>query len=378
MKFLAERKEFRLLEWLVVYTGDTGALDALQAANAPEWVRAAVWAFRQPDSHNAQASSGVLDKRPGLVLAWFEAHPKGAIGRASAVRDRFAEADPEREDASALLPPLDPAVVFRLLRPPDKVVAWDKRTRALGDEVYVHQVTRTIHALNYSGLHVDPWLERVAGLIDHTHPVVRRDACLAWTNLPRDRIPYARLAARLEAPRETAAVIEAALMALSYVDHPRVELLLLGYAGKPNHAAWAGAVSRLGEIGDGFADAHLASLDDKKLSWAHREAVAEARKAIGPRIPFSGDDVRAAVTAALVRLAWARSSGDALADPIDAWTGRWLRRTFARNAVGPVLRQLSIGYAPAAKWSVEDRERLRTAVPAAARAMWTALQGGEK
>ena len=106
--------------------------------------------------------------------------------------------------------------------------------------------------------------------------------------------------------------------------------------------------------------------------------VAEARKAIGPRIPFSGDDVRAAVTAALVRLAWARSSGDALADPIDAWTGRWLRRTFARNAVGPVLRQLSIGYAPAAKWSVEDRERLRTAVPAAARAMWTALQGGEK
>lgn len=216
--YAVKRHDWEFLEWLALTSRSGNALLALADADAPNWVRCAKWPAA--DSHRRQAATGRLDRL---------------------------------KDAGKYLPPWDPEVLLApLVAPPDLAELGDRRKAEPGKR-YVHQVVRAIDVLAESALHGEPWAGRLAALVGHPHSGVRRAACLAYGSRPPDEVPLAALEVRASDEAETPAVRAAAVLGLSYAESPAAYGVLLGVATTPAHPAWRAAVSRLGDLDDGFA-----------------------------------------------------------------------------------------------------------------------------
>jgi len=261
--FLAARKEFELLEWLAIYEPGTfrnlGVGEALMKADAPAWVRVAIWTVDTTDSHTVEsAEKRVLLERPGYSLAWLEKYPF-AIQGVKGIHEELLKIKVPREDVSRALPPLEPREVFAHLDAPGDVEDFGERKRAEPGKVYVHQVLRAIEGLVRKKTRDEVSLEKLFLLTKHPNVAIRRQAFLAYTHFPSELIPHEPFLAVVHENKELLAMRQAALLAASYSLHPEVSLTLLDLALQPQHPAWRAAVSRLGDVGDEIA---LQFLDD--------------------------------------------------------------------------------------------------------------------
>jgi hypothetical protein len=240
--FLAKRGEWDLLEWLALTSRNRTALGALETADAPAWLRVAAWQVGGADSHSLETAKAALVRHPALAASWLEAHPTALPAERKTLLEELRAKDATRVDVARYLPPHDPEVLLADLRPAASI-----------EETGVARVERAILVLAHSRLRGEPWSSRLAALLEHPHPRVRRAAALSYAHRPADENPRERLDGLVEAADQPPDVRVAALVGLSYSQDPAAYDRLLRVATDPAHVAWKGAVSRLGDLDDGFA-----------------------------------------------------------------------------------------------------------------------------
>ena len=125
--FLGRAGDAALLEQIAVHHAVSPALETLFRVEAPQRMRAAVWALHHPDSHTPDVATMQLQSEPGVFLAWLALHPPAKTDPAETLRAALAKetklTPADEQVARGLLPPLDPDVVFRdLAAPPDLAV----------------------------------------------------------------------------------------------------------------------------------------------------------------------------------------------------------------------------------------------------------------
>lgn len=366
VNLMAQEEAWDVLEWVVLYgdpTADRAALDHLQKADAPNWIRCAHWAAPNvKDSHSLEGATSVLDRAPLLVEAWYELHPDARRKEAGAVLPLEGAPKP---DASRYDGPFDGAELYRDLDPEGEFVDFGDRLRAVDGERYYHQVERAIAGFAKLAFHVSPYRDRMIALAAHDDERLSRSACLAFAHFTPLEIPLDVLRARVRDPLLPPGLREAALLGFSYGPDPPVYLELLGVALDPGHPAWSAAVSRLGDVGDSFtleALAHLtyphlsddaASLGEERCTFlrAELDRVRQRQNALTVQPNnFSG-----AVLPLLERAAWAGLDGSDFEEPLRehalATVGRYADAPYVRQ----VLNNLREKYEP----------RPQVAVPAA-------------
>lgn len=353
-KFLAGRREWDLLEWLALTSVDGSALDALATADAPTWVRTAVWTLAARDSHKFEGGDAWLEKkRPGLALAWLELHPSSKYpqlktARIDALRMSLKSKAVTLEDASKYLPPLDPEVVLSALRPPAEVEDLADRPRASPGRVYVHQVQRAIDVLSQSKLDGSPWDERLEALLAHANPRVRSAAALGYAHRDPGSIPVPTLRRIVRDAKEHPEVRSSALLGLSWSDSPAAYLIAADISMNADHPAWSAAVSRLGDLDTGFAleawkDVAPTTERDRAFLDAQRQRIRERFAAQNEQ---DETEVALRVATMLERAAWADLSCDPLEVTIVPWTLERLREGLSSPDVRAGVEAAGSSYSP--------------------------------
>ena len=360
--YLIEKKEFELLEWMVLY--QRNALKQLQVgealvrANAPQWVRAVTWARRSPRSlgHAEKKSRSLLVQHdPGFVFSWLHKYREDTLKSDRVKKDYvlLKSKNLKLQDVSKALPPLKASDVFKFLTAPAELAEFGNRLRAEPGKVYVHQVLRAIDGVIVSGLYEDPWIGKLHTLTQHSNPKVRQAAYLTMTYVARhlDLKKYSlkHFEKVIDDPKETPKIREAALMAFSFFDHPRVYVKLHNIARDTGHPSWKAAVSRLGDFGSGFTLIYLQQLSDAPLSasdaklWTSIESnirtIAERRAA---KVRFKTDNE---IRRMLERTAWADLTRGSMYEDLARWTIKNLAEYPNKN-VSRTLEKIQVKYAP--------------------------------
>ena len=339
--FLESRRETAFLEWVALTSRRADALQALRRLEAPEWVRCAVWSLATVDTHVLGGSQALLTARPALVLAWFDLHPEAAKGPAATLRVALEQKVTTREDASRLLPPLDLTVLLADLVPPAQLHDLSDRTRVEPGHRYVHQVERAIDILVARKWLGEPWVGRLEALVNHGHPAVRRASALAWAHAPPDAVPRTTLLARVDDAAERPEVRSAALIGLSYASDPRAWITLVRVAQSPTHPAWTAAVSRLGDIDDGFAPTRWRDLAVTAAGPAAPALLASSAARIRERVAALDAGAYASrVPVLLDRAAQADLECDPLEGTLVPWTLETVRARAGEDPVRLRLEQL--------------------------------------
>ena len=140
---------------------------------------------------------------------------------------------------------------------------------------------------------------------------------------------------------------EAALMAFSYGNHPRVYARLHHLALTPAHPVWRATVSRLGDLGDGFTLKHLRDLDRQRLKPdqvhflnVQRNRIRARIQAVKPKYLHWGVPQR------LERAAWVDLMCDPLESSLVSWTLQTLRQDSNTPSVRKRLETLRKSYVP--------------------------------
>lgn len=347
--FLAPRRDWDLLEWIALTSRTSEALKALEEADAPAWIRCAVWRLEGADSHADEEARGLLlGRRRGEVLDWLERHPEVARGAVASVLDRLREtvADKDRIDASRMAPPWTAASLLRDLdpRPPPGPGSA--------------QVERALWAWARSSLREPPWVGKVVALLDHADPAVRRAAALSCAWLPPPKVPAERLERMFSDAKEPADVRAAAAIGWSFALEPEVPLRLLHVAEEAAHPAGSAALSRLGDLGDEFAAERLA-----KPGPAEREPMRlDALRRIRARL--AAEDAAgfaARVPALLRRAAWADLSCDPFETDLVPFTVALVKARASEPAVRAALDDAAAaGDAPGDRLAPRVRELVET------------------
>lgn len=263
--WLTESKQFELLEWLAIYHADAfkshGVGASLLEADAPQWIRVAAW-HRNTSPYlghsRQQATQMLLEASPGSVEHWLRTHRTSIDNWEPALSQLYPQLqrDEVKEvDSSRYLPPLAPKEIFEPLSSDSELPALSDRLEAAPDVLYEHQVIRAINAVIISGRRSEELKQKLRKLINHPNQRIRIEALLAHSFLlPKnctDRVDeFLRI---IDDERESEAVREAALLAVSYQDHPAITLKVHAIAVDPSHPAWKAAVSRVGDIGQKFS-----------------------------------------------------------------------------------------------------------------------------
>jgi hypothetical protein len=370
LRFLVARREWDLLEWIAITSRTSDALDALAEANAPTWMRCAVWRLRMIDSHGQDSARTLLAQHARAFLAWLARFPKAETGAtatvAKAMRAKPPADEPDEprapdgprappEDASTLLPPLDPAEVLRALVPPERVEDLGEAPRSKPGFVYVHQVERAIDALLTTDLRVEPWLSRMSALLRHGHPALRRKAALGYARVPADLVPVDALLALEGDSREPADVRSAALIGASYSSHPKAYVRLCDVANDTTHVAWSAAVSRLGDHADEFTASHLSAVLDRvadpvRKAFFDKEPILVERRLANEnpsRLPER-------VPRLIARAAWADLVGDPLRETIVPFVQQLLEKHAADVGVREALVRLIAAAGPSLPPATRD------------------------
>ncbi|KAF0245372.1 MAG: hypothetical protein FD180_1687 [Planctomycetota bacterium] len=317
-RFLKNRRENELLEWMSVTGRETEPLLALAENKAPQWIRCAVWALQNADSHSREGSKKVLMDRPGESLAWLRKH--GAKGPAKDLLAELEKLAPASADISALFPPFDEETLLADLLPPKILLELGFGRKAEADKRYVHQVERAIDILTASSLRDLPWSRRLLALTSHASTAVRVKSCLAFSHFPPEKIPFEALLALVEKAGEKKEVREAALLGGSYSGHPSVYARLHRIALNPSHDGWRVAVSRLAETGDGFTLLYLRGATAEEFGPAVVEALEKTSEQIRKRLAGEKGTAPGEIERMLARAAWADIACDPLEATLIPWT----------------------------------------------------------
>jgi len=378
VKHLAEKREFELLEWLVIYQRNAfkqlQAGEALATANAPQWVRAAVWARRSPQSmgHGEKKSRSLLvQHNPAFAYSWMHKFREEALKTDRVKKDYtlLQKRNLKLVDVSKALPPLKADDVFKYLDAPAELEEFGNRRRAEPGKIYIHQVLRAIDGVTIAGYYEEPWIGKLHNLTQHSNSTVRHAAYLSMTFVARqlDLSNYSleHFEKVIDDPNETAKIREAALMAFSYFDHPRVFVKLHNVARDTDHPSWKAAVSRLGDFGSGFTIIYLQQLSDATLL----ESDARFWMAIESNIRMM-EEKRSAMTRyttdsevrrMLERAAWTELTRDSMHEELTLWTIKKLAE-HPNKTISRTLEKIQVNYLPKFKNKVGTgtvRERVR-------------------
>lgn len=255
---LARRREFDLLEWIVLFDGwngppGSGAIpgDALRNHDAPQWIRAATWSAVHGDSHTFQSARKTLLSSASRVHGWLRKYPAAERLGLEGLLEQIREAPPV--DPGDALPPLDPeGVLLPLLNAPREVVTFGDRLRAEPGIVYTHQVERGIAGVVARALFDEPWRSQMLRLARHPHPIVAHAALRAFTKFHAATVPWQELKALATDEQLAASVRELAAFAATYSDTPDAWFLAHDWIATGHPVATQQFRTRIVEIGDEF------------------------------------------------------------------------------------------------------------------------------
>jgi hypothetical protein len=344
--YLVRRGEWDLLEWVVLATANSQAIEALEKAGRPTWVRAAVWALGSRESHALDSAALRLKTHAPLVRAWFARHAKTQAQLPPPART-FAEhlaaegGAVDEAGAAALAAPYNPVVLLAALLPPREVVPFGDRLRAQPGVTYLHQVERALDMLGESGFVGSPWLDHLGALLAHPVPAVRRAAALACVPRRGD-IPAEALLARLESPAESADVRSAALLGLSLSPDPAVRARILVIGSDPLHPAFTAAVSRLADVDDGFAIMLWNDLDASAAGPTVQAFLQAERRRLSARIAAQkGDSLGQRIPDMLALAAHVEMTAHPLEGRLLPWTLHTIGAALAAPEVRAALETLA-------------------------------------
>ncbi|MFG0331542.1 MAG: hypothetical protein ACF8PN_16765 [Phycisphaerales bacterium] len=353
VRFLADRREFELLQWLALATPEGfrtwGAGQALTDARAPQWIAVAFFACEAPRGHTSEFARRLLMEtdRP-TVKAWLERHAAAAKTECGRMILSALESVESGGPVDDFAPPID----IRALLSPLRSGARGAPIRDFGDRltveegagtefVYEHQIERAIEALTMSPAPVrDEYREDLLAITGNAPDRVRQAAFLAWTHLDGTAIPIELSLRTLRSDDETGLVREAAYLALSFAasgTHPIVYSESIRILGEIDHPAWNAAVSRLGDLGDEFALDRMRELEDSTIDLAptRRKHLGESADRLEQSLRVSADSKAEFPTIrVLERTAWLELSG---AEAASAYF-QWARATLTGMADSPRMR----------------------------------------
>lgn len=364
-EFLAEQREFQLLEWMCLYPPREGSFttfsDALRVSGAPQWARTALWTLHNRDTHTRfSPRKQFLNERPGYTLDWLERHESELDELATGLLAELRQVDPPpaREDSSAALPPWKPAELIAHLahEGPIEVLAPGQRARA--GAVYVHQIERELRAVAAAQLYAEPVLSQLKKLTQSERAEVRSFAWLAVGEATLQALPPARctdgsFVKVIDDAREDPRVRTSALMALSQrADRdPRAWFALHKIARDVAHPAWNAALGRLGDVGDEFTIESLEWLV-RDLARAHDDERAVLVNAQLKRLRDRADPKMVSNLASsdpaafLERTAWADVTTDPVAVARGEWTVRYFSVRRAPSEFRTAIEKLAQAYEP--------------------------------
>ncbi len=351
---LREEGQFEFLEEVVLYGRDAqSALRELTAADAPGWLRCAVWCLdRRSDSHTWESARSSLLERADLAFGWFEAHPPSSP-EALRVQDELRAAGAVPRHDPRYLPAYDRAFVLRALDPNGEVVSTLHRSPT-GSGAWLGaalSIERALEGFSFLLEHPEPWREWVTRL---TGDEVERVRLCAYRSLTRFRpreIPVEHLWRDVGNAGLERTAREHALLAWSFGPDDEVYVRLHEIALDPDHPAWFAALSRLGDLGDEFTLDLLARLREVELSppaAAHREAelgrISERLSALAAQDPQRGKVDR--LRRILTRVAWADLNCHRLEEDLRSWMQEILRAWSESPEVVAALRELATSFEP--------------------------------
>lgn len=328
--WLAQEKQFKLLEWLAIYQPDAfkshGVGKVLLAADADQWIRVAAW-HRNSSPYmghgRQQAGQMLLEASPGVSEHWITTHRAELDNwepSLSSLYQQLESDDIEAKDSSKYVAPFQPDRIFAVLDSKVKVAAFGDRLSAEDGVVYEHQIVRAINGVVISGRRNDALKMKLRKLIDHPNERVRIEAMLAHSFLlpgTRSERPN-RFIQIVEDENESAAVRQAALLGVSYQLHPSLNLKLHAVASEPDHPAWNSAISRIGDVGKGYSMLILDTLAEDQLNEEQANLLKDSMKRIAERELMQS--LGAYQVAELIRLASiAKSENHVHANLIQEW-----------------------------------------------------------
>lgn len=375
VSFLAEQAEWTVLEWIATTEASSrsGALRALEDGDAPQWLRAADFRMRFADSHASAGARTALERHPDLFAAWAAGFADRLAPETRRLYDSLPRPRGPVPDPGRYLPPYTDDELFEPVASAARAVPFGERLRAAPGEVYHHQVQRAVAALEQVRTRSRAVLEGLLAAARHADLPTAQAACLAFSHLHAEDVPVGAL---LELAGEAVAEParrEAAFLGATYGEPARIHVLLLSIVTDPAHPHWAAAVSRLGDLGDGFTAMWLDCLDASRQSESQRELLAETRA----RLPRGEHPVApSSVRWMLERAAYAELTAAPFRDELTAYTKGVLARlpaagddTGAVDAVLAALAGLRDGYDPTAGFEEDLQALMRERVRGDARAI---------
>lgn len=293
--WLAQEKQFELLELLAIYQPDAfkshGVGKALLKADAPQWIRVAAW-HRNTAPYlghgRQQATQMLLEASPGVVEHWLKIHQEKIDNWEPGLGPLYGRLQNDEiaaKDSSKYLNPLKPYEVFDALTSTTKAEQFGDRLRAEEGVAYEHQILRAINAVAISGRRSDQLKLQLQQLVDHPNERVRIEALLAHSFLLPDTEAEkpTRLIEIVEDKSEADKVRQAAMLAVSYQQHPALILKLHTVARTPEHPAWNSAVSRIGDIGNDYSRQILDTLPKDQLTSDQRSILEDSLQRLSDR-----------------------------------------------------------------------------------------------
>lgn len=345
VSWLAAEKDFVFLEQIAMHEIDSfgthGIGNVLKSAGAPNWLRLVIWMAENPvpRGHGSMVTDGLLydEKQQDIISSWLRAHGLEKEHRAILLAFETEDPKPKKVDVSNFDPPHDPDKVLGLLDAPESLPRLEPEAESAdGDRVYLHQVVRAIDALVVSGRYAK-YGAKLEKLRRHPEARVRQAVYLAHTHMGSQLVPADTLAVTNDAGEDDL-VREAALLAHSYRAHFEIYTDLIEIAGKPAHPAWSAAVSRLGDLGDGYASDLLGDLqlDDPAqlaLATSSRDTIDLRLKTLDQDRPIS------IVWNPLQRAAWMKTVGDDREGEYREWLDSEVKKHIVR--LRPELAKLA-------------------------------------
>jgi len=338
--FLGERGEYRLIEWLVLYEPQawTSSIDVLIAADAPNWMRLAVWKLDIQDSHMFDSAKERLKQHAGAFRFWLTLHPEADTGAAAALSKELGEVP--GGSAAHYWPPLSQEEVFGPIEHAQQAVTFGDRTRAVEGEVYVQTVERALMATRTALTRTPAVVDAMIAAASHADPRIGATSILSFSFFLPQQVPVDALVAIASNEDLSLERREAAFLATTYGPQYTVYVELHTLALDPAHHLWRGALSRLSEIGNHFTLKHFENVPRAGLDDAQLAALEGTEAAIRERVPEPFIRTAENVRQLLERAAWVDLKCHPLEASLPQWTFQRLRTDRKNPQTAAILNGL--------------------------------------
>ncbi|MCP3914422.1 MAG: hypothetical protein GY711_02570 [bacterium] len=329
--FLARERAHRQLEWIITTRslGTTDALTALFEADTPGWLRAAAWRVESLDSHNRDGAKTLIEKKPGLYVAWVQQHRAAVSLAAHKLADRLKEQNPALPAADVVeryAPPWTPADMYGPLAIAAAAQPLPQGRRAVQGMLYEQQVERAIDAMATRLRRPSGATDTLAKIAAGANERLALHAILAFSNLASNEVPDRALFGIAADTTRTTARREAAFLGATYGSPMRVFVHLHEVAKLPADPHWTTALSRLSELGNGFTVLHLRGIGARPSLTQAQSALLDAHaQKIDERAKIEVRDMTTRSRAWIEYAAYADLQCASIEGPLARWTIATLR-----------------------------------------------------